>query len=290
VAQALLDVWHMSTRLTVLSALSLVLCAACTAGVGEPGPSGPDGTDDESSKTAQSTQTAAASAADKGASAAQTPSANAGAAESCEKYATRECLTDSGQEGRQFCSAGAWDECRMQTYGTPIVLSFAGEQVDFHHETNAAFDVMGMNASVATHWPTAVTPWLVRDLDGNGGIDDGRELFGSMTRLSNGARAQNGFQALAELDADGDGWITAADPAWSTLKVWRDADHDRVSSADELKPLSAYGVVGIAVTYRSETICDSDGNCGIERGAMRFERDGQLMTGSAIDVHLPARR
>lgn len=46
---------------------------------------------------------------------------------------------------------------------------------------------------------------LVRDLNGNGLIDNGTELFGNSTILSNNETAANGFEALKELDSNGDG-------------------------------------------------------------------------------------
>ena len=62
-------------------------------------------------------------------------------------------------------------------------------------------------------WPMANTPWLALDRDGNGAIEDGSELFGSGTRLASGARARNGFEALRELDSNGDGVVSHETPA-----------------------------------------------------------------------------
>jgi hypothetical protein len=38
-------------------------------------------------------------------------------------------------------------------------------------------------------------------------IDDGSELFGNNTILSNGNKAANGFEALKDLDSNNDGKI-----------------------------------------------------------------------------------
>src|SRR5690606_3259449 len=69
----------------------------------------------------------------------------------------------------------------------------------------AAFDIGGRGVCTSSDWPAADTPWLARDLDRNGTIDGGHELFGSGTRMGSGRHARHGFEALAELDADGDG-------------------------------------------------------------------------------------
>lgn len=51
-----------------------------------------------------------------------------------------------------------------------------------------------------TGWAGGDDGMLVWDRNGDGRINDGRELFGNETLLARGAKADNGFQALAELD------------------------------------------------------------------------------------------
>ena len=54
--------------------------------------------------------------------------------------------------------------------------------------------------------------YLVRDLNGNGIVDNGGELFGPATN--------NGFGELSAGDSDKNGWIDEADPVWSQLGLW----------------------------------------------------------------------
>ena len=54
--------------------------------------------------------------------------------------------------------------------------------------------------------------FLALDKNGDGVINDGSELFGTMTG--------NGFEELAKYDDDGNGWIDEADAIYSKLKVW----------------------------------------------------------------------
>ena len=65
--------------------------------------------------------------------------------------------------------------------------------------------------------------FLVHDLDGDGSITDGRELFGPTTG--------NGFVELARLDDDGNGWIDESDEAYTRLG-WAGADGEVRSLAD----------------------------------------------------------
>ena len=52
---------------------------------------------------------------------------------------------------------------------------------------------------------------LVRDLNGNGVIDSGQELFGGDTVLANGQKATDAYAALKDLDSNRDGIIDAND-------------------------------------------------------------------------------
>ena len=168
---------------------------------------------------------------------------------------------------------------------TPLVLSFDVARVELG-QASGSFDLALAGASFGSDWPTAQTPWLALDRDGSGRIDDGGELFGSGTSLRDGTRAENGFQALAELDDDGDGQITASDYAFASLRLWADENRDRVSQPGELEPLSARGVTHIGLGYERAPRCDARGNCEVERASFDFAEGRR---GAIIDVHLARR-
>ena len=55
-----------------------------------------------------------------------------------------------------------------------------------------------------------------RDLNGDGQINSGAELFGSSTKLADGSVASTGWAALAALDTNGDGSADLSEThAWS---------------------------------------------------------------------------
>ncbi|WP_438009259.1 calcium-binding protein [Sorangium sp. So ce321] len=209
----------------------------------------------------------------------------------CEIGESRNCTTN-GTEGFEQCEdiegVATWTGCQASgsAVSTPLVLSFDQRPVEYLTAMTGAFDLSGLGATVATDWPTAATPWLAFDRNGNGAIDGGEELFGSATVLSSGARADNGFTALRELDTDGDGRITARDEAWSRLVLWSDRDANRASSAGELEPLASRGLVAIELSYGRERRCDGRGNCEVERAAFTFADGATTRTGAVIDVHL----
>lgn len=166
---------------------------------------------------------------------------------------------------------------------TPLVLQFEAGAVRF--AASSARFAFTPAAPVVTDWPTAETPWLVRDLDGDGRITSGRELFGSDTLLREGRTALHGFEALAQLD-DGDGTLDGRDPAFASLRTWRDLDGDKQTDPGELRTLDEEGVTALAVRFTTSARCDARGNCERERSAFTFVHDGEVRRGAVVDVYL----
>jgi hypothetical protein len=172
----------------------------------------------------------------------------------------------------------------------PLVLSFDGRPVRFETTPAVPFETGGAVECGSTDWPTPTTPWLVRDLDASGTIDGGHELFGAGTRMPDGSFAENGFAALAVLDDDGDGWVTPADSAWSSLSLWFDHDRNRKSDPGELRSLDEMGVTALPLAHEIEPRCDARGNCMIEHATYDWlDREGTRRVGTLIDVHLRCR-
>lgn len=228
---------------------------------------------------------------------------------------TQACETDTGEVGRSECQ---WDAERRGLYftacgdttvcspdepqtcgectfrdgawvvdggcGTPLVLSFDSAPVEFT-QPSGAFDVMGVGMSLGNDWVSAATPWLVLDRNGNGTVDDGSELFGSMTRLGSGERAPHGFAALAELDQNGDAAVTPSDASFTELLLWRDVDQNRQSTPNELAPLADSGVRELSLRYTRAPRCTAT-SCEVERAGFQFFDDlGREQRGTLIDVH-----
>ncbi|MDP2107812.1 MAG: hypothetical protein Q8J67_02075, partial [Rhodocyclaceae bacterium] len=79
--------------------------------------------------------------------------------------------------------------------------------------------------------------YLALDVNRNGRIDSGRELFGPQTG--------RGFAELARLDADGNGWIDANDPDFARLAVWTPA----AEGDGTLKTLAELGIGALALAH-----------------------------------------
>ncbi len=78
--------------------------------------------------------------------------------------------------------------------------------------------------------------FLALDLNGDGQINDGSELFGT--------KSGDGFKDLSKYDLDGNGWIDEADPIWDKLLIWT-KDED---GKDKLYHLSDLGVGAIGLS------------------------------------------
>ena len=183
-------------------------------------------------------------------------------------YVTDRC---SGGEG----DAATWSQL---CGACPLVVAWDGQRVTFE-QGGGRFPFAAGDAE-PTDWPSADTPWLALDRDGDGAITSGAELFG------NGRGAANGVAALAALDANGDGRLDANDPAFARLVLWSDRDGDRRGAADEL--VAAASVIdAIELRISDAPRCDARGNCERERAAIAWhDARGGRHVGAVVDVYL----
>ncbi|MDO8299394.1 calcium-binding protein [Lacisediminimonas sp.] len=130
----------------------------------------------------------------------------------------------------------------------PLAIDLDGDGLETSGATAGAVVLFDHNADgikAGTGWLTPDDGWIAMDRNYNGTIDSGRELFGVDTIKNNGTLATDGFDALKDLDTNGDGRIDAQDTAFARLRVWRDMNQDGVSQSSELSTLGAVGIVAI---------------------------------------------
>ncbi|WP_304325977.1 calcium-binding protein [Bifidobacterium thermacidophilum] len=145
-----------------------------------------------------------------------------------------------------------WNDAKNAKYD-PLVIDLDGRGFDITDRKNGThFDLNADGYAEKTDW-TRTDGWLALDLNGNGKIDDGSELFGDHTKLADGSLAADGFAALSRYDANGDGVIDARDEIFSQLRIWCDADGDGQSGNGELVSLAEAGVSSISLKTEKPT-------------------------------------
>ncbi len=106
--------------------------------------------------------------------------------------------------------------------------------------------------------------FLVLDRNHNGTIDDGRELFGTMTDQPE-TLEPSGFMALAVFDnasagGNADGVISEKDSVFESLALWHDRDHNGLSDPSELASLLDSGITMIGLNMIFVSRSDAHGN------------------------------
>ena len=151
--------------------------------------------------------------------------------------------------------------------GTPLVLDLNGDGINTVSVSGGVqFDLFATGQRGQTGWVAPTDGLLALDRNGNGSIDNGSELFGSSTLLASGQRAANGFEALAALDSNGDGVVSAADSGWKDLRVWTDTNSDGISEAGELKTLDSLGISKLNVAATATNAKDNGNWIGLKSG------------------------
>ena len=151
----------------------------------------------------------------------------------------------------------------------PLIFDLDGDGkislTDLDNGTNFDIDNDGFAQKIS--WVSGQDGILVLDKNNNGTIDNGLELFGENTILSDGTPAQGGIQALSELDTNNDGIIDANDSQFSDLKFLK-ADGTKVSLQDA-------GISQIILQYNEVSNADEHGNVMV-KSASFVKTDGSV--------------
>ncbi|MBC3873681.1 calcium-binding protein [Undibacterium flavidum] len=186
----------------------------------------------------------------------------------------------SGRHGNGPTGAGqAGLSGAVQPRRDPLALDLDGDGIETNNTGGNGqpilFDHDADGVKTGTGWLRPDDAWLALDINGNGKIDNGRELFGVDTLLKSGTFAQNGFAALADNDVNLDGKIDQLDPIFANLKVWRDLNQDGISQVNELSSLAQNKIASISLGARQEFINLGNGNVQTAAGSFTRE-DGSV--------------
>ena len=132
-----------------------------------------------------------------------------------------------------------------------------------------------------TAWADKNDGILALDLNGNGKIDDGREIFGNNTFLPDGTLAPHGYAALSQYDSNHDGKIDSHDEIWEKLRVWRDKNEDAKTGKNELHTLDELGIAAINLNAEEVSETDEAGNRVTHRATVT-KTDGTTMASADV--------
>ncbi|MGQ0685617.1 calcium-binding protein [Bradyrhizobium sp.] len=157
----------------------------------------------------------------------------------------------------------------------PIILDLNGDGIQLTSLAGSSvhFDYAGDGFAERTGWVSPNDGILAIDLNGNGKIDDGLELFGSPT--------QDGFAILEKLDTNADGVIDALDAGFDNLLVWRDLNQNGMSDSGELQSLAEAGIASISLHTQKLNGTNAGNSLGYEATFTRTD----ATTGTAETVY-----
>lgn len=157
----------------------------------------------------------------------------------------------------------------------PLVINFSGTAAQLT-DTRFLFDLNADGTAETINFVRPSSGFLVFDRNHDGKANDGSELFGPATG--------NGFNELALLDADKNGWIDENDAAYQDLRVWiKDAGgQDTLMDLQEAK----VGAIALAhVTTPFDLKDAANQTLGqIRSSGIYLQEDGQARTVQQIDL------
>lgn len=161
------------------------------------------------------------------------------------------------------------------TFCDPLVINLDTDLAQLEDQT-FYFDIDGDGTEDEVSKLGAGSGYLALDKNGDGIINDGKELFGTASG--------NGFKDLAEYDEDGNGWIDENDAVWDKLRIWAKDENGK----DVLYTLAEKGV-GAVCLQNAATDFTQRGAEGQTLGAIRntgvfLYENGNVGTVQHVDV------
>ncbi|WP_051226358.1 hypothetical protein [Butyrivibrio sp. MC2013] len=162
----------------------------------------------------------------------------------------------------------------------PLIIN-VGNELTSISDQSFLFDLDADGVKEQVRIPGAGSGFLAADINGDGMIGDGSELFGATTG--------DGFGELEKLDEDGNGWIDENDEnSWQLLKVWIKGENgdDKLLSLKD----ADVGAIYLGEAKTSFDLYDDNGMADTIGGAIRssgiFLRESGIGVGTIQHVDL----
>ncbi len=157
----------------------------------------------------------------------------------------------------------------------PLVINFDDAAPSLTQE-KYIFDIDSDGLGDQVSFVSPGSGLLALDLNNDGVINNGKELFGPST--------QDGFGELGEYDLDGNGWIDENDPIFDKLRIW-------VKDENGNDQLFAIGQKGVGAIYLGNIdtqfdIKDTDNTMlgQLRSSSIYISKDGDVGTIHQIDL------
>lgn len=161
-------------------------------------------------------------------------------------------------------------------YVDPLVINL-DSNVASVSDQKFMFDIDSDGVLDRISQPSDGSGFLALDLNGDGTINDGSELFGT--------KSGDGFSDLAAYDSDGNGWIDEADEIWSKLLIWsKDANgKDALYGLGE-KGVGAIYLGNVSTDYSLNSPWDNTTNAAIRKTGIFLYENGNAGTVQHLDL------
>lgn len=191
-------------------------------------------------------------------------------------YPADECLTQ-GSKPIYTQLNGIFNSAQEVTVPKdPLLIDIDGDGIETTSVENGVyFDQENDGFAEKSAWVGKDDGVLAYDKNNNGRIDDGNELFGDSYVKTDGTLATSGFDALSDLDSNGDGIINSEDTNFQSIKI--------LKGDGTLLSLEEAGISTISLNSKNSVIRDGNGNRQLTSGTYT-KTDGT--TGKISDYEL----
>ena len=146
-------------------------------------------------------------------------------------------------------------DIEINFFSDPLVLDLAGDGIELTKtEDGVEFDIDGDGTKEQTAFIKGDDALLYLDQNGNGTVDNGKELFGDQEGDA------NGYSKLAKYDENNDGKIDELDAVYTKLRLWQDKNEDGKNQSTESMSLLEAGIKSIQLKYNEIMKDDNRGN------------------------------
>ena len=153
-------------------------------------------------------------------------------------------------------------------YRDPLIIDMGQDGFHMRSDRLINFDFDGTGQPITTQWvaPNGNEAFVFIDLNRNGQIDNGTELFGdTMLLLETLQPATDGFAALGQynnplLGGNNDDTINDADLIWPHLQLWLDIDANGISTPNEIMSMQDANISAISLQTKQSNRQDANSN------------------------------